>query len=415
MKKVAIIGAGAIGICCALELRKRGMETILLDPNPPATQASYGNAGIICTNGIAPYASPQVIKNLVAFGLNKDPRFLFHWPHFFHLLPWLTRFLRNCNASTYQSGLEALNYISHDAVQRHGDLLKVSGAQKLINRRGWLRLYRTHQSFAASKQERKNYQHYQVPFEEIDSDQIRQLEPSLKRRYEKGILLSRSQNVSHPKAIFDLYFEQLLNLGGVFQSNQANEIVPLENGWQVSTSDSSLDVDGVVIAAGANSPALLNPLGIRLPMAIERGYHLEYQLDDTAALSSSLIDMDKGLVFTPMQDAGTEFIRVTSAVNLIAKDTRSSEHQITSLIPEIESVIPIKKPLLQRPWIGHRPSTPDSLPIIGPAANQPGLFLAYGHGHLGITLAPKTAELIAQHIFNEPVDPHSRSFLPTRF
>ena len=109
MSTVYVVGAGIVGICCALELRKKGLAVTLLDCTDPGSQASFGNAGIFNTSGIAPYASPDIVPLLPSYGFNRDPRFLFHWPHFFLLLPWMIKFVRCCSWKHYGHGLTSLS------------------------------------------------------------------------------------------------------------------------------------------------------------------------------------------------------------------------------------------------------------------------------------------------------------------
>ena len=420
MKNIAVIGAGAIGICCALELRKKGFTVTLIDSEKPASQASYGNAGVICTNGITPYASPQILPQLPFYGLNRDPRFLFHWPHFFSLLPWISRFIRNCNWQSYHHSLRSLSYISRDAVQLHKERLHQSKATDLLRDQGWLRLYRTKQSFDSTKQEQENFKNHDVPYEILNSKQISDLEPDIYKKYERGILLNGSPSVTNPQRVCHLYFEQYLSMGGQFFSGRITSIMPKNNTWKIipdSGADTSLPTqfDHVVVAMGAHTPEILKPLGIKIPMAIERGYHLAYKPQAERSLSRSILDTERGLVLTPMEMDDGNIIRVTSAVNLIARPTQPTFKQILDQRAEIDSIFPMQSQQIDTPWIGHRPSMPDSIPVIGPAPRNPGLWLAFGHGHLGFTLGPKTGQLIARSIAGEINDPESNAFLPGRF
>ena len=150
-------------------------------------------------------------------------------------------------------------------------------------------------------------------------------------------------------------------------------------------------------------------------MAIERGYHLAFSMQQSSILSRSILDTQKGLVMTPMFIENQSQIRVTSAVNLIARKTTDQYSQILNLIPEMRAMLPLDQQLLDEPWTGHRPSTPDSIPIIGAAPNNPGLWLAFGHGHLGLTLGPKTGKLIAAEIAGEKKDLEADAFSVARF
>ena len=411
MKKVTVIGAGIIGICCALEAQRLGFAVTLLDRNEPAQGASFGNAGVLATNAIAPYASSGLLSLLPKYGLNLDPKFQFHWPHAFALAPWLLRFIKNCNATSYRKSVESLSYIVNDAVTLHRELLKQCDQQNIIVERGWLRLYRSENSFESSTPERQNFDEFGIPYEILDSAEICELEPDIKRRYTKGILLPESVSVTHPQKLCLAYFSLFKNMGGEFIQSSVSEIRKSDTTWNIRTDDKTMQSEKVVVAMGAQTPSLLKPLDIKIPMAIERGYHLAFAAQADKKPTRSFIDMEQGLVMTPM-DFG---IRVTSAVNLIARETEPTFKQILNLRGEMHSIFPLGEQLTDEPWIGHRPSTPDSMPVIGKAPGFEDLWLAFGHGHVGLTLGPKTGLLIASAMAGKKLDDAADAFSPKRF
>jgi len=415
MKKVAVVGAGIIGICCALELKRKGFNVTLFDENLPASQTSSGNAGVICTAGITPYASPDILLRLPVYALNIDPRFKFYWPHFPQIFPCLTRFIVNCNWKKYEQSLSALHYITRDAVDLHTKLMAEANSGNLFRDRGWLKLYRTDEAFASSARERQNYSHYGVAATILDTQSIRALEPAIIRNYAKAILLAGSPSVTDPRAVCQSYFNLFVDMGGRFQQRKIATLSSSQDGWRIAGHTYSHQFQDVVVAMGSTSMSLLSDLKINIPLIIERGYHLAFSMQESTALSRSIIDTQKGLVMTPMTIAGDPLIRVTSAVNLIARKTTPLYSQILNLIPEMHTMLPLDQQLLEEPWTGHRPSTPDSIPVIGPAPNNPGLWLAFGHGHLGLTLGPKTGKLIAAGIAGEKTDPEADAFYAARF
>ena len=415
MKKTAVLGAGIIGICCAIELRRKGLDVTLFDECPPGEKTSSGNAGVICTAGIAPYASPTILPQLPAYATNTNPSFKFHWPHFLPLLPWTTQFIFNCNWTRYKQCLTSLSYISNDAVKLHKGLLQEANTFNLFRDRGWLKLYRTNEDFATSKRERENYDQHNVSTTILDRDDIQALEPVITRHYSKGILLDGSPFVTNPKSVCESYFNLFMTRGGKFQQDRILELLPQESNWKITTPKCSHQFDNVVLALGADSLPFLSELKIKVPLAIERGYHLAFSMREMSTLSRSIIDTQKGLVMTPMNIGDEALIRVTSAVNLIARKTSPRYSQILDLLPEMKTILPLGEQKLDEPWVGHRPSTPDSIPVIGPAPDNPGLWLAFGHGHLGLTLGPKTGKLIASSISGEKIDLEAKAFSATRF
>ncbi len=411
MKEVIIVGAGIIGICCALELRKQGCEVMLIDRGSPGGGASSGNAGVISTGGIAPYPGPGMLSTMLRLGFNRDPRVKFHWPHFFELLPNLVRFLRHCNHESYAKGVTALSYLLKDAVELHRELLEESGAETLLNDTGWLRLYRTEEAFAQTARERTNYDRYGVPYQLLGAQEIRELEPDIALAYHRAIWLTRTPSVRNPEKLCLAYFDRYRSLGGRFSSENARQLTRKGNQWHLATAAGVLETSDVLVCMGAHSNHLLSTIGLKIPLSIERGYHLVYPPAEGKSLARSVLDAEQGLCMTPM-DTG---IRVTSAVNIVAKDTDPHYDQILNLVPQIERIFPMSKRAADKPWMGRRPSTPDSLPVIGPVRAHSGLWLALGHQHLGLTAGPKTGKLVAAQMLGKPVDNEASAFSPDRF
>jgi D-amino-acid dehydrogenase len=250
-----------------------------------------------------------------------------------------------------------------------------------------------------------------VAYEILDTGEIKELEPDISRHYHKGIWLTNTPSITSPEKVCLAYADYFQSLGGNFQVSSAQKLGKLETGWKLSCDNGEMEADSIVVAMGAQSTRLLSTTGVTVPMVIERGYHLVYQPEPGKSLGRSIIDTQYGLVMTPMETG----IRVTSAVNLVAREIPPTFRQILDLAPQIESIFPFQKHNNDEPWMGNRPSTPDSLPIIGPAPGHDGLWLAFGHGHLGLTLGPKTGILIADAMAGKTTDSEANAFLPSRF
>jgi D-amino-acid dehydrogenase len=411
MKKVIVVGAGIVGICCAISLRKKGFHVTLIDRQQPGRGASFGNAGVFNNSAIAPYQRPEILRLLPRLLAGRDPRFRLHWPHLFLLIPCLIRFLSNCNNRSFEAGMAGLSYLLKDAVELHLELLKQSGGENYFRDTGWLRLIATREDFMQTKSERGYFDRYGVAYEILDTGEIKELEPDISRHYHKGIWLTNTPSITSPEKVCLAYADYFQSLGGNFQVSSAQKLGKLETGWKLSCDNGEMEADSIVVAMGAQSTRLLSTTGVTVPMVIERGYHLVYQPEPGKSLGRSIIDTQYGLVMTPMETG----IRVTSAVNLVAREIPPTFRQILDLAPQIESIFPFQKHNNDEPWMGNRPSTPDSLPIIGPAPGHDGLWLAFGHGHLGLTLGPKTGILIADAMAGKTTDSEANAFLPSRF
>jgi D-amino-acid dehydrogenase len=145
------------------------------------------------------------------------------------------------------------------------------------------------------------------------------------------------------------------------------------------------------VALGPWSPDVLEPLGIKVPLGIKRGYHRHFDAKGNASLTRPVIDTEIGYALTPMEQG----IRLTTGAEFASRDAPPTPVQFDRLMPYAKELFPLGEPNEAEPWLGRRPNMPDSLPVLGRAPGQNGLWLAFGHGHWGLTLGPVTGRLIA--------------------
>ena len=160
----------------------------------------------------------------------------------------------------------------------------------------------------------------------------------------------------------------------------------------VETADGGVEAEQAVIALGPWAPDVLEPLGIDLPLAVKRGYHRHFQAQGNAGLTRPVLDADVGYVLAPMQQG----IRLTTGAEFAARDAPPTPVQLQRLLPQARELFPLGEAVDEPTWLGCRPCFPDSRPVIGRAPGQPGLWLAFGHAHWGLTLGPATGRLLAE-------------------
>ena len=174
-------------------------------------------------------------------------------------------------------------------------------------------------------------------------------------------------------------------------SGDARTLHRAGRGWRVETDEGGVDAPDVVVALGPWAPDVLKPLGLRLPMAVKRGYHRHFHAQGNAALSRPVVDVYWGYLITPMEQG----IRLTTGAEFAARDAKPTPVQFDRLMPHARELFPLGERADDKTWLGARPCFPDSRPVIGRAPNLPGLWLAIGHAHWGLTLGPVTGHLIA--------------------
>jgi D-amino-acid dehydrogenase len=395
--KITVLGAGIVGICCALELQQKGYQVTLVDRRGFGQETSHGNAGILSLSSVVPLASPELLGRLFRLATNQESDFLMHYSHLPWLLPWLVKFLLRCNRNTYVNDGLAMSRLTFPSVEKHLAWIKQSNAGHLLNPIGALKLYRNQHTFDRNPLERELFDQCGVKYSVINKAECNDLEPDLHDVYEKRLLIEGSQSLRDPQALSQCYATLFLSLGGQFKQADVKQIVSRSNQWDMITDQGKDTVEKLVVCLGSWTPTLLKPLGYCNPIVIERGYHTVFKVQPGKRLNRPVFDVDSSFVMIPM-NAG---LRVTTGSNMVHRDTVETPTQIAKVTPRVREAFPIEKIILDKPWMGRRSSTPDSLPIIGPAPRHKNLWLAFGHSHMGLTLGPATGELIAKFVSSE--------------
>lgn len=408
---VTVLGAGIVGICCAIELQRSGYQVELIDRREPASETSYGNAGIFSLGSIAPLASPALIPRMPGLITNQYSDFRMHYPHFPQLLPWLLAFLMRCNRKTYFQDGELIHSLTMASVKAHQGLIEQSGADHLAVHNGGLALYRENKTFERDALQRELFQRCELEYEVLDRDGINDLEPDLYDRFVKAVWVKQSVSIKDPQALCQFYARYFQSLGGEIKQLEVTAIQQVGDSWQLQFEQGTLTAPKLVLCLGAWTPELLKPLGYRNVIAIERGYHSMLAAQAGKKLNRPIFDVDSNYVMIPMSTG----LRVTTGSNLTYRETRPTPVQIDQVMPRAREAFPLGEKLIDEPWMGRRPSTPDSKPIIGPAPRHDNLWLAYAHAHMGLGMGPITGQIIASQVAGKAPPVDVSVFLPHRY
>jgi D-amino-acid dehydrogenase len=410
-RSVSVLGAGIVGISCALELQRRGFQVTLIDRRGPGEETSSGNAGILSYSNITPLADPALLSRLHRLLLNLDADLLIHYPHLPSLLPWLSRFLRRCRRQTYLADGDAMSRLTQASIDLHRQWIDAAGLQPLLNSGGGLKLYRHRRTFARDRLERELLQQCGVRHTLLDADEVRQLEPDLNRIFAQGVLIDESISIRNPEKLCKAYAQMLVDAGGRIVRAAVREIRPTGDGWKLVTDRGPESAERLVVCMGAWTPEIIGPLGYANPLAIERGYHTIVAPAPGKHLSRPIFDVDASYVMAPMEMGW----RVTTGTNLARREALPDPRQLARVMPRVREAIAIEQELLREPWMGRRPTVPDTLPIIGPAPRHPNLWLAFAHSHMGLTLGPISGVLIANFIEDKPQPFSPEACNPARY
>ncbi len=389
-----VLGAGIVGVSAAMHLVKRGLAVALVDRRGAGEETSYGNTGIIEGNTLFAHAFPKDFGALLRIALKQAPEANYHMSALPELAPWLLAYRANTRGSRALQFAEAMRPLYAQAVAEHEALMAESGAMRYLRKDGWLKLYRSDESFAATKREREYATELGLTHSVLSAEDARVLEPSLAPVFSHAVHWPEAASVSNPLAVTKAYASQFTLLGGITLKGDACTLHRSGDGWRVDTDEGPLDAKVAVVALGPWAPDVLGPLGIQLPLAFKRGYHRHYRPRGNAGLTRPIVDTDYGYCLAPMEQG----IRLTTGAEFAARDDAPTPVQIGRVLPAAQALFPLGDGIEAQPWMGSRPCFADSRPVIGRAPGQPGLWLDYGHAHWGLTLGPVSGRLIAEMI-----------------
>jgi D-amino-acid dehydrogenase len=391
-EEIIIVGAGVVGLACAWHLLERGHGVTVLDRGEPGRGASFGNAGTIAPYGVIPIAQPGLWRDIPMLLFSRDSPFRIRWTRMPRLFPWLLRFLREAGPRRFQHNAELLSKLLAGTSDAWEPLLADSGAKELTVANGALYFYRSAAAWRRAQAAIRQRDELGVEQQVLDTAAIRELEPTLADHAAGGILFPGACHIRDPHMLVRRLADAVIRRGGRIECRTVVGVAPQGARVTVTTEQGDLRAERVVIAAGAWSSPLAAGTGDRVPLETERGYHIEFPME-TMPLQRPCCPADWAFYMTPM--AGR--LRVAGTVELGRRDDPPNTQRFDYIRHRVERLLgPLGKPSSH--WLGCRPSLPDSIPVIGPSPRDPRVIHAFGHGHLGVTLAARTGQLVADCI-----------------
>lgn len=406
---VIVLGAGIVGVSAAFSARQRGLSVILVDRREPGSETSYGNAGILSSGSIMPLNQPSLWRALPNYLSNRHAALRWNPAWAIRNVDWVVRFLANATTSQTKPRATALHGLIGASLKLHREWIVRADAGQRIRETGWLKAWRS-DAVAAAKKEQAFLAEYGIESRLLDRQAISALEPNILPVYKVGLLHTQTASVDSPGGVVKAYARMFASAGGEIRQSDIKAIMPDGDGWRVALGGGEISARHVVVALGPWSSDLLRPLGYRVPLAFERGYHREFTPNPARSLQRPIHDAEGSFLMTPMENG----IRVTSGVELTDRDAPSSFAQIDAVVPLARGVVEFGDAVGET-WRGARPTLPDSLPMIGPAPRHAGLWLAFGNQHIGFTTGPGTGAAIAAMIAGAPPSFDASAFSPSRY
>ena len=387
---IVVIGAGIVGAACAHRLRVLGFDVVLVDRDAPGHACSFGNAGRIATSLVAPRSVPGLLRKVPGMLLDRRHPLKTSAGFVLRNLAWCLRFARagtHAEAARITDALHVLLSRADAAIDR---LAAAAGATDLIRADGVLYVYQDPALAEAARDAMAESDRRGTPVRYVTGDQVRDIEPAIPASVTCGFHKPAERFVRSPLELTTKVVAAFTAAGGVVARD---EVVRLEaragRSPRVHCRSETWEADKVVVAAGAWSPRLASQLGVRLLVIAERGYHATLPRSGVG-LKTAVHYGDRLISITPMTDG----LRVSSGAELAHADAAPDWRRRNAVIEGSKALFPDLDDAEATRWMGSRPSTPDTVPIIGAHPAHPDVLFATGHGQLGLTLSAATAEIV---------------------
>lgn len=393
--RIAIVGAGIVGLAAAHALLDRGHEVTLIDPVDQPARPTDGNAGWIAHTDIMPLASPKVWRNLPNWLMDPLGPLTIRPAYLPSLMPWLIRFLLASSPMRIKTSMAAIRAINAEALPAWKKLLSSLDLSSHLREQGILSVWRHHNAFLRAEDILGRQRDLGIGIDILNQNDLAELEPAL-HNVEAGVLYPEACHISDPANLASDLMRLVLERGARHLAAHALALEPKDNGIHIHTNGAvkAIMADRIVIAAGIWSRPLAKMVGDRIPLDTERGYNATYP-KGSFGLNRPIMFEGEGFVTTPL-DTGD---RVGGAVEFAGLDAEPNHDRTSAMIARLKRFLPdFHADQDAKRWMGFRPSIPDSLPVIGSARQDNRVVYAFGHGHYGLTQAAITSLLVADLI-----------------
>ena len=412
MKDVIIIGGGIIGLCAAEKLASQGLKVTIVEKDRIAAGASYGNAAGFAFTEVMPMASYATILQSMRWIMNPAGPFSITPQDLPYTMGWLFRFALAARKSSYEQSLRVQAGLMQLGKATLAPMLERTNLVHMTHTSGALYLYDTRSQYLAAQKSWQLRRQHGVEYECYEGAKLHEFQPGLANNIYAGIHAPNFQLVSNPND-FCLAIHNHLSQNAVETVYQkVIAINPRTEGVEVVLQDApAMQAAKVIIAAGPWSGELSKTLGDKVPLIGERGYNTTLPKSALPELSKIIFFAPHGFVISPLANG----IRVGGASEISRLDRPPNFRRSQALLEKAKTLVPDLQLLQGEQWMGIRPTTPDTLPVIATASQHENIFYAFGHGHLGLTQATATAQLLSELINGQPASMPLTSLSARRF
>ena len=387
-----VIGAGIVGTCTAIQLLKAGHSVILIEKDAPGSGASSGNAGSIGTASIPPYGMPGLYKKIpkVLF----DPLFplVLRRENIINSLNWFRKLISASQVARVSKIADARALILAHAEYAYTEMLNSLKLQHLIQKTGLIHTYQSNKSFLNSGYATSLRKDRGVHLMTLSGHELRDIEPMISDSVEAGYFYPDIGTSFNPGRMNTQLVEAFIERGGTYLKEEVKDFeLVSDRCLNIITDAGKHPCENIVLTAGAWSKEMAQKLGCDVYLTAERGYHIMVnQLK--SPLKTPIVSADYHIAITPME-AEIRMSTMSEFSSISAPEIHQTAYGIMKQASHVVQNIDLQP---NSRWVGPRPATPDSLPIIGRSGKYKNVIFAFGHGHLGLTLASITGKLVSE-------------------
>ena len=408
---VTVLGAGIVGLCCALAALEEGLSVTLVDADEPGCGASHGNAGVVSPWSVVPQNMPGLWRQLPRWLLDPLGPVRIRRAALPQLATWGPRFLAHTRPRRINAISDAMADLMRDNIPRYRSWLAPTGQEGLLRDSLYVNAFRDPKRPNLDDLAWRLRIERGASVEIVEGEALRAIEPAIAPEYASAVIIWDQARAISPGALCRALADEAARRGALFRRARVRRIESDGNGGlALTTGEGSIPVWRLVLAAGMASAKLLEPLGYRFPLLAERGYHVEFP-DPGVTVNHSLMDVAGKVVASTMEDG----LRIAGTSEITTPDTPPDPRRAEALIPLARRLLPGLRTDGARTWSGIRPSLPDSLPAIGPLPGLPNLCAAFGHSHYGLGMAPATGRLVADDLVGRARNNEPAMLRPDRF
>ena len=399
--RVAVVGAGIVGVCVAEWLRRDGHEVLLIDRVEPGSreQTSFGNAGMLARCAVVPVPVPGLWAKVPGMLFSKDSPLSLRWSQLPRMAPWLLRYLSKGREAEVRRIAEGLSHLLLDSPDQHRRIAEGTPAQRFIKDCEYLYLYKDRAAYEADAFGWGLRAEFGLRTRPVERAELESIAPGIAPGQDFAMALLDHGTITNPSGYLTALARHFTDQGGRFLKAEVEAIEPEAEAIAIKAGGELLRVDRVVLAAGIWSKRLAERLGHKTAMESERGYHVMLEGPSMTPRSPLMVASGK-FAMTPMEEG----LRLAGLVEYGGFGAAPAEAPVEFLKGRARKLFPDLTWKAEKVWEGHRPTTVDSLPLLGPSPREGRVLFAFGAQHIGLTSGPKTGRIVADMIAGRRVN-----------